>query len=418
MEPMHFLSEEHARAIAAEWGTPTYVYDQRTLEDAAKAVLAFPNAFGLSARYAMKALPNGAILRIITDAGLHIDASSGFEAERAIRAGVAPEKILLTAQELPKNLAGLVLQGVGFNACSLHQLRTYGEQFPNTSLAIRVNPGLGSGHSNRTNVGGPAASFGIWHELLPEVEAIRAEFGLTIATMHTHIGSGSDPEVWQRCARMSLAIAATLPDVQRISLGGGFKVGRMPDEVSTDLQEIGQALLPDFEAFKKDHGRALHLEVEPGTFLVANAGALIASVADVVTTGPEGYDFIKLDAGMTEILRPSMYGAQQPMTIVSKQSGGDRAPHDYVVVGHCCESGDILTPAAGDPEALAPRALVDAAVGDFFVIGGAGAYCSAMAARNYNSFPAAPEVLITNDGTPRLIRKRQEPEAITAEELL
>ncbi len=407
MAQNHFLSDETARAVREDFGTPVYVYDQHSLQDAAAAALSFPNAYGLTARYAMKALPNAAILRILTSAGLHIDASSGFEAECAIHAGIAPEKILITAQELPNDLAGLVNRGVGFNACSLHQLRTYGEQVPNTSLAIRVNPGLGSGHSNRTNVGGPAASFGIWHQLLPEVEAIRSEFGLTIATMHTHIGSGSDPEVWKRCARMSLDIAARLPDVTRISLGGGFKVGRMPGEVSADLHEIGNALLPDFQNFAKEHGRELHIEIEPGTLIAANAGVIVAAVIDVVSTGQQGYDFIKLDTGLTEILRPSMYGAQHPMRLIPQEGGGVRPPHDYIVVGHCCESGDILTPAPGDPEALLPRTLVDAQIGDLLIIGGAGAYCSAMSAKNYNSFPEAPEALITKDGTPVLIRSRQ-----------
>ena len=418
MEQIHFLSDEMARALRENFGTPFYVYDRHGLEDAAAAALSFPNAYGLTVRYAMKALPTAAILRILTGAGLHIDASSGFEAERALAAGIEPEKIVITAQEMPANLEQLVNSGVEFNACSLHQLRTFGEQFPGSEISVRVNPGLGSGQNNRTNVGGPAASFGIWHELLSEVETVRAEHGLKITAMHTHIGSGSDPEIWKRCARMSLDIVAQLPDVQRLNLGGGFKIGRMPGEASADLHEIGNALLPDFEKFAKEHGRELHIEIEPGTFIAANAGVIVATVIDVVSTGPQGYDFIKLDTGLTEILRPSMYGAQQPMTLVpSAEDGGGRAPHDYVVVGHCCESGDILTPAPDDPEALLPRTLVDAQIGDLLIIGGAGAYCSAMPAKNYNSFPEAPEVLIANDGTPVLIRSRQTAQQMIQNEL-
>lgn len=418
MAQIHFLSDETARAAREDFGTPVYLYDQHSLEDAAAAALSFPNAYGLTARYAMKALPTAAILRILTTAGLHIDASSGFEAERALAAGIAPDRILITAQEMPANLEQLVKSGVEFNACSLHQLRTFGEIFPASEISVRVNPGLGSGENNRTNVGGPAASFGIWHELLDEVEIIRAEHGLKITAMHTHIGSGSDPEIWKRCARLSLGIAARLHDVRRLNLGGGFKTGRMPGEASADLHEIGNALLPDFQNFAKEHGRELHLEIEPGTFIAANAGAIVATVIDVVSTGRHGYDFIKLDTGLTEILRPSMYGAQQPMTLVPAEDGGEeRAPHDYIVVGHCCESGDILTPAPGDPEALLPRTLVDAKIGDLLVIGGAGAYCAAMPAKNYNSFPEAPEVLITNDGIQVLIRSRQTAQQMTQNEL-
>jgi diaminopimelate decarboxylase len=413
---MTFLTRDLIRTIRAEYGTPVYVYDQRTLERAARDVLAFPNAFGLTARYAMKALPTGAIVRLLADTGLHIDASSGYEAERAMRVGVAPERIQLTAQELPADLKGLVERGVRFNACSLHQLEAYGRLFPGRAVSVRINPGLGSGHNNRTNVGGPASGFGIWHERLEDLLALGREYDLAITGMHTHIGSGSDPEVWKRCAGLSLAIAARLPDVTRLSLGGGMKVARMPGETGTDLQEIGRAVQPDFEAFAERHGRRLHLEIEPGTYLVAKAGVILASVIDVVDTGAAGYRFVKIDSGMTELLRPNLYGAQHPIEVVPLD-GEPREEHDYVVVGHCCESGDMLTPASGDPETLSPRHLVQPVIGDAVVIGGAGAYCSGLAAKNYNSFPEAPEVLLDRSGAPRLIRARQSLEQIVANEL-
>src|SRR5690606_10965144 len=130
-------------------------------------------------------------------------------------------------------------------------------------------------------------SFGIWHEHLGEVLEIARHYNLTIRGMHTHIGSGSDPEVWVHCAQMALDIAAKLPNVELLSLGGGHKVGRMPGEPSADLTDIGARIVPMFEQFAKDHGRELHLELEPGTFYVANAGALIVRVMDVVDTGEE-----------------------------------------------------------------------------------------------------------------------------------
>jgi len=117
-----FLNDDQVRIIRAEFGSPVYVYDQRTLESQAEAVLNFPNAFGLTARYAMKALPNSTVIRILTQKGLHIDASSGYEAERALRAGVPGHHIMLTAQQIPKNLKHLIDRGVIFNACSLNQL--------------------------------------------------------------------------------------------------------------------------------------------------------------------------------------------------------------------------------------------------------------------------------------------------------
>jgi diaminopimelate decarboxylase len=157
--------------------------------------------------------------------------------------------------------------------------------------------------------------------------------------------------------------------------------------------------------------------VEPGTYLVANACALIASVIDVVDTGRRGYKFLKLDAGMTEILRPSMYGAQHPIEVVAAASGARRQA-EYVVVGHCCESGDVLTPAPGRPEALQGRLLPETRIGDLVVLGGAGAYCSSMSAKNYNSFPEAAEVMISENGTAELIRKCQTLDQITQNEVM
>ena len=200
-----FLSDDLARRIQREFGTPVFVYDQRTLEAQAEKVLAAPNAFGLTARYAMKACPTAAVVRVLTERGLHVDASSGYEADRAIAAGVLAERIQLTAQQLPANLAALVDAGVLFNACSLTQIDAFGRLCPGASLSIRLNPGLGSGHSNRTNVGGPSASFGIWHEYLDDALASARRHGLTITGVHTHIGSGPTRpcgSAW-RCSRSS-----------------------------------------------------------------------------------------------------------------------------------------------------------------------------------------------------------------------
>lgn len=418
MQSVSFLTQEKVRDVQREFGTPVFVYDEATLDTQARQALAFPNAFGLTVRYAMKAMPTAAVLRIFSDLGLHIDASSGFEAERALRAGVPADTVQITAQQFPPNLRELVDAGIRFTACSVRQLREFGRLFPGSDVCVRINPGLGSGHSNRTNTGGPAASFGIWWENLDELFAVQQEFDLRITRMHTHIGSGGDPDVWEHCAALSLGIAARLPDVHTLCLGGGFKVARMPGETAADLTAIGERVAEDFEAFQREHGRELHCEIEPGTFLVANAGALVATVIDVVDTGRDGYLFIKTDTGMTEILRPSLYGAQHPIAVVPKDPDDTRGESEYLVVGHCCESGDILTPEPGDHEGLGPRVLTEAQPGDAIVIGGAGAYCSAMSAKNYNSFPEAPEVLLTLDGTFRLIRKRQTLDQMTANEIL
>ena len=408
-----WLRPADAAAVRERLGTPCYVYDRAALEAAARVALAFPHAFGFTLRYAMKANSNRAVLGVFRDLGLHIDASSDPEVDRALRAGFAPGRIQLTSQVPSRRLEEFVAQGVLYNACSLHQLDRYGRAFPGRDITIRVNPGLGSGSTNRTNTGGPASSFGIWHDRLEDAKALAARHGLAIRGLHTHIGSGSDPAVWTRVAGLVLQIVERLPQVTTVSLGGGFKVARMPDEQATDLATVGSVVRAAFVEFHRRTGRKLHLELEPGTYLVANAGVIVATCVDVVDTGAEGYLFAKLDAGMTEVTRPSLYGAQHPITVVV----GERAPARVVFVGPCCESGDILTPAAGDPEALAPREVPRPDAGDLVVIGGAGAYCAAMSTAGYNSYGQAPEVLHELDGTLRLVRRRQTLEQLLANEV-
>lgn len=412
---LRFLDFTVCKRIAEAYGTPLYVYDETTFRANAEAVLAFPNAYGLTARYAMKALPNAAVLKLFAGMGFHIDASSGHEAHRAMAAGIEAHKISLSAQELPADLVDLLEAGMEMNACSLAQLERFGQLRPGGRVGLRFNPGAGSGGNNRTNVGGPSSSFGIWHEWVPQVKEILQRYRLTAVRIHTHIGSGSDPEVWLKVAKMNFDLVRQFPDVVTLNLGGGYKVGRMPGEQSTDLQLVGKPVQAKFEEFAAETGRKIHLEVEPGTFLVANAGALLAKVEDVVSTGSDGYEFIKLDSGMTELLRPSIYGAQHPISL--PQSVPEKSMRDYVVVGHCCESGDILTPAPGDPELLATRNLPEAKIGDYCVIEGVGAYASGMTPKHYNSYPEAAEVMLQADGTPRLIRRRQKLEDIWANEV-
>jgi diaminopimelate decarboxylase len=411
--PRARITADVAAEVRQRFGTPCYVYDRAALEAAARAALAFPAPFGLTVRYAMKANPSRGILTLFRDLGLHVDASSDHEVERALRAGFAPERVQLTSQMPSRSLREHVARGVLFNACSLHQLEEFGRLAPGGEVSVRMNPGLGTGSTKRTNTGGPASSFGIWHEAMGEVVAIAKRHRLRVRRLHSHVGSGTDPEVWKRCARMTLDLVQGLPEVATVNLGGGFKVGRMPEEPSVDLADVGAHVRREIEAFRERAGRALHLEIEPGTFLVANAGAIVASCVDVVATGAEGYLFAKLDAGMPEITRPSLYGAQHPIDVLAR--GREQAA--VVFVGPCCESGDILTPAPGDPEALAPRWVPRPEIGDLVVVGGAGAYCAAMATINYNSYPQAPEVMLGPDGRLTLLRRRQAPEQVWQNEV-
>ena len=166
------------------------------------------------------------------------------------------------------------------NLCSLNQIHKFGAWGKGGSVGLRFNPGMGSGGTNRTNVGGPASSFGIWKDDLQKAKSLCKEYNLKVERIHTHIGSGSDPEVWQKVAGMSLDLVRSFESVTTLNLGGGYKVARMEDEKATDLQEIGTPVKKLFEEFAKETGRELKLEIEPGTFLLAHACSLVTTVQD------------------------------------------------------------------------------------------------------------------------------------------
>lgn len=403
-----------------------------------------------------------------------LDVSSFKQVRRAMDAGVPADHISLSTQELPKDFAELVDMGVKLNACSLSQLERFGKHYAGKGqrVGVRVNPGVGSGGFSKsttgfskTNVGGPSSSFGIWNSFLEDgtVSDIVEKYGLVVERIHTHIGSGSDPAVWQQVATKSLSFCKMFDTVTSLNLGGGYKVGRNPGEPTTDLQEIGAPVTDAFQQFAADTGRQLKLEIEPGTYLVAMAGALVSTVQDkVMTTGDAGHTFLKLDAGMTDVLRPSLYGAVHPITVLpgtgKSDDIGDESEsvvvvgrfvsNDYcsvnvlsrggveafvqptthnivstistpIMLGHCCESGDLMSPQEGDPEALGERMLRKAEIGDLLIMDGSGAYCSGMSTKNYNSFPEAPEVLVNEkQNKVHLIRKRQAVEQIWANEVV
>lgn len=150
MEVSRFISVDKAKEIKEEYGTPIYIYDERTLIDQANKALLFPNLYGLKVRFAMKACPNAAILKLFMKMGICFDASSGYEVRRAVMAGVNPQDISLSSQELPHDFQELIELGIEFNACSLKQLETFGQLFPKRGCGVRFNPGKGSGGTGKT----------------------------------------------------------------------------------------------------------------------------------------------------------------------------------------------------------------------------------------------------------------------------
>lgn len=432
LNPLSNIEATTIADVARQFGTPVYLYDEAMIISRCKNSMAMPNAFGITVRYAMKANSTKELLKIIHSQGLQIDASSMNEAMRAHKAGVAFDQIMLTTQEVPienqrRRLEDMMMLGMRYNVCSLRQLELVADFAAANQIAIsmRVHPGVGSGESASRNTGDNYSCFGIHLSDLEDAVNLAGQKKVTIDKVHVHIGSGGEPEKWRENIDRELAILEKyFPDAQTISFGGGLKDARMPGETAADIEELGQYAKQQIEAFYEKTGRKLKMEVEPGTYIVANAGYIITRVIDKKRTGPDGMNFLVVDGGMEVNTRPLLYGSQHPLYLVSKQGkllfsqfeeveGMQEYP--AAVVGRCCESGDSQTL---DENGLnTQRILAEPALDDYVVIGGAGGYCSSMSPFNYNSHLQAPEVLYTRQGILRLIRQKQTMEQMVQNEL-
>jgi len=400
IEQLRFLSEGQVRKLATEHGTPIYVYSKKMLKKAADEVFeAFKSApYGLTVRYAMKANPHPEVVKTLMSQGIVIDASSEYEAKAAIEVGAKPSDILLTSQQPPKDLNEILELGIPFTATSLYQLGLYGQAAPGTKVSLRLNTGLGSGINHRLTTGGIEVGFGIWFHsddgAGKEIDILTKKYNLEVERVHIHIGTGSDPKIWGQLMDAGLEALRFFDKATILNLGGGFKLPYMDGDEGADLKAIGMVARKKLEKFFRDTGRKILLEIEPGRYLTARAGAIISTIVDKTDTGVHGDDFLKIDSGLTEIVRTAMYGSHHPLVVVDKDAGALKEISEYVVIGHCCESSDLLTPSYGDPEKIHPRQLQFADIGDYIVVEMAGAYCASMSLKGYNSFPVAKEVVI------------------------
>jgi len=418
IEPLKFLEADEVASLATQYGTPLFVYDLPGIKKNYDSFSEMPNPYGLTVRYSVKANPTRSILNYFDHLGACFDVSSTWEARRCINAGIDPKKILMTAQEVSDGWEDLCSTGMEFDAGSLHQIKMYGEKFPNTRISLRINPGFGSGLVKKLTSGGAHSSFGLWFQQIEEAKSLAKKYALTIKRIHLHIGSGHEPETLKKAIVRALALCNGIPSVTHLNFGGGYKVTALNSDARHDHHATGKHISESIEKFYRDTGRKLHLELEPGTFSIALAGSLITRVIDVVTTGENGFRFIKIDSGLTEIMRPSYYGAVHPLVVV-KQNNTTGTPDDIcaqMVCGHCCIAGDILTPRPGDSENFSPMMLARAEVGDYLVVERAGGYAASMSVKNFNSYPEAAEVCRVAKNEYHLARARQTLEQMTQNE--
>ncbi|ULR87789.1 diaminopimelate decarboxylase [Comamonas sediminis] len=402
--------------LADDFNTPLWVYDAHTIRQRIAQLQAFDTV-----RFAQKACSNIHVLQLMRAQGVKVDAVSRGEVLRALAAGYQggfgePSDIVFTADVMDEaTLATVVEHKIPVNAGSIDMLHQLGQASPGHAVWLRINPGFGHGHSNKTNTGGEHSKHGIWHSDLTMALAVIAERGLQLVGLHMHIGSGVDyGHLQEVCGAMVQLVQRTHTAghrLQAISAGGGLSIPYKEGDATIDTQHyfgLWDAARKQAEALVGHH---LGLELEPGRYLVAESGVLLGTVRATKDAGSN--HFVLVDTGFNELMRPSMYGSYHGMHVQRRGVGVLPAQGEAVVAGPLCESGDVFT--QGESGVVLPRPLGDAQVGDLLVIHDTGAYGASMSS-NYNSRPLAAEVLV-EDGKARLIRRRQTVEELLALEL-
>ncbi|ARB86273.1 MULTISPECIES: diaminopimelate decarboxylase [Yersinia] len=405
------LTAQNLMALPERFGCPVWAYDGEIIAQRINQLRNFDVI-----RFAQKACSNIHILRLMREQGVKVDSVSLGEIERAIHAGFQPgqepAEIVFTADLLDQaTLLRVTELNIPVNAGSIDMLDQLGQHAPGHPVWLRINPGFGHGHSQKTNTGGENSKHGIWHQDLPQAIDKVKKYGLTLVGVHMHIGSGVDYQhLEQVCDAMVQQVIALGQDISAISAGGGLSIPYQFGDDEIDTEHYYGLWNKAREQIAAHLGHPVSLEIEPGRFLVAESGVLVAQVRAVKDMGRRHY--VLVDAGFNDLMRPAMYGSYHHISLLPAD-GRDltSAPLiDTVVGGPLCESGDVFTQEAGG--GLETRTLPAAKIGDYLVFHDTGAYGASMSS-NYNSRPLLPEVLF-EQGQPRLIRRRQTIEELIA----
>lgn len=395
--------------LVERFGSPLFVYDaaiiRRQIDRLATAFAPIaPRLF-----YAMKANGNVAILRIMREAGLGCDAVSPGEISVARHSGFTGADTWFTCSNVSdddlRSIDDPTLL-INVNAMSdLDRVVRLGLQNP---IGLRVNTEIGAGHHADVVTAGYGVKFGFDLAEVVDARMIAEDAGLRVVGIHAHIGSGiRRPEPLVESARILMEVSETFPHLALVNFGGGIAVPYQPGEREFPANEYGRHIAG--LAGPRLAERGLRAILEPGRYLVAEAGVLLATVTSKRISG--GYEWIGCDTGFNHLVRPSKYGAYHH--ILNASRGDDStlrenfSPQDdtrpgVVVAGNLCESGDVFT---RDTEGPLPRHLPPIRVDDVLAICDAGAYGFSMAS-NYNGRVLPAEVMI-DGGEAKVVRKRE-----------
>ena len=391
--------------LAGEFGTPLYVYDAETIREKARALReAFTPRFRrLALRYALKANTNVEIVRRVLAEGLAPEVVSEGEVRAALRAGASGRDVLFTSSsKSPSEIDFALRHDVLLNVDNLDELAQVSAAAlrlgTTARISFRLNPGVDPDTLHQINTGIPESKFGVHLDgghAREAYERARALPAVAITGVHCHIGSQiTETAGYEKTARRMLAFVRELKEelgltLSFVDLGGGLGIPFADGQAVMTPEDLARALKPIWDEEVALLGYEPELWIEPGRYLVAQAGLMVARVNSVKTTPVK--TFVNVDAGFNTLMRPALYGAAHRVRIV----GRDGPPMLLDVAGDVCETGDIL--AEG-------RLLPRPEAGDLVAFLDAGAYGFVMASE-YNARPLPAEVLVDGD-TVRVIRRR------------
>lgn len=398
MQPKELLD------LAETFGNPLYVYDADKIEfQYNRLTNAFAKVEKLRINYAMKALSNISILKLLKNLGSGLDTVSIQEVQLGLHAGFTPDKIIFTPNGVSfEEIEEVAKMGVQINIDNLSILEHFGAKYPKIPVCIRINPHVMAGGNANISVGHIDSKFGISIYQIPHVLRIVENTKMNINGIHMHTGSDIlDIEVFLYASEILFDAAKQFKNLEFLDFGSGFKVPYKKDDIETNIEELGKKLSKRFLAFEKEYGRQLTLAFEPGKFLVSEAGYFLAKVNVIKQT--TSTVFAGIDSGFNHLIRPMFYGSQHGIENISNPKGKERF---YTVVGYICETDTFAN----------NRRISEIHEGDTLCFKNAGAYCFSMAS-NYNSRFKPAEVLWKN-GKGHLIRERETFEDLLQNQLL
>lgn len=385
---------EQYKKLLDTYTSPLYLYDEKTLRTRCREMKTLVTYKNFKPSFSMKANSNLTILKIAHEEGLQVDCMSPGEIIVAEAAGFLNNEILYISNNATEDeLKFAIDKKIKVSVDSLSQLELYGQLNPNSSVFVRINAGIGAGHHEKVVTAGKNTKFGINADKISAIKNIANKYNIKVAGLNQHIGSlFLDETPYIESVKNLLMAAKQFEDLEYIDMGGGFGMPYVKAiEPRLDLKKLGEELDIIISKFVAEYGKQVTFKTEPGRYVVAECGSLLAEVTSIKNS--YNIKYVGCNSGFTHLIRPIMYDSYHEIDVISKTPSTEKEV--VTVVGNICESGDIF---AND------RLLPIVHEGDIIRILDAGAYGYSMSS-NYNSRLRPAEVMLMEDGSTKLIRK-------------